>query len=93
MTWYWIAWFVLGFCVPEGVALFNKTKGDTLSETVWAWLRGKERTEPETTTGRHAMAPAKPQPITWNHNTWRTWVVGSFLLWLFLHLTFGWFSG
>ena len=79
-TMWWICWLVLGFCVPEGIALFNKTAGDTLSETVWNWLRGKNDYDNGGT-------------IKWNHNTWRTWVVGAFLLWLFFHLTFGWFAG
>jgi hypothetical protein len=36
-TWAWIAW--LGaFVAIEGKALFNKTKGDTLSEHVWKWF-------------------------------------------------------
>ena len=39
-TWAWIGWLV-AFCVIEGLALTNKTYGDTLSEHVWAALRGK----------------------------------------------------
>lgn len=36
-TWAWIAW--LGaFAAIEGKALFNKEKGDTLSEHVWRWF-------------------------------------------------------
>lgn len=94
-TWYWIVWLVLGFVVPEGIALVNKSTGDTLSENVWAWLRGKQKpgatSPPEGTRRLHAVPD--PKPITWNHNTWRTYVAGSFLIWLFCHLTFGWFSG
>lgn len=37
-TWFWIAWFG-AFVVMEGNALANHTVGDTLSETVWRWLR------------------------------------------------------
>jgi hypothetical protein len=82
--------FVLG----EGWALFNKTAGDTLSERVWAWLRGRRKRNvrvPALYGDKYNTVPA--DPIVWNHNTWRTWVVGAFLLWLFFHLTFGWFSG
>lgn len=41
-TWAWIGWGVYFACV-EGVALFNKETGDTLSEHVWAFLGYKER--------------------------------------------------
>lgn len=33
----WIAWGLM-FCAVEGVALANKTEGDTLSEHVWRWF-------------------------------------------------------
>lgn len=33
----WFGWGVY-FLVVEGMALFNSTKGDTLSEHVWAFL-------------------------------------------------------
>jgi len=36
-TWAWIGWGVY-FAVVEGMALFNSTPGDTLSEHVWAFL-------------------------------------------------------
>jgi hypothetical protein len=35
--WVWIAWLV-AFLGIEGVAIFNKKKGDTLSENVWRWF-------------------------------------------------------
>lgn len=40
----WIIWGLM-FAVIEGAALFNKRKGDTLSEHVWKWggIRGKPR--------------------------------------------------
>lgn len=37
-TWFWLAWFG-AFVFMEGNALANHTNGDTLSETVWRWLR------------------------------------------------------
>lgn len=82
---WWGFWAGL-FVVSEGIALFNKTSGDTLSETVWNWLRGRKF-------GDSSSAMWGVRALTWNHNTWRTYAVGAFLLWLFFHLTFGWFSG
>lgn len=37
----WIMWLAM-FGVIEGAALFNKDKGDTLSEHVWAWFKIRE---------------------------------------------------
>ena len=39
-TWFWIAWIV-AFCVMEAIAIHRKAPGDTLSEQVWAVLRGR----------------------------------------------------
>lgn len=39
-TWFWIAW-ILAFVVVEVIALRRKAPGDTLSEQVWAVLRGR----------------------------------------------------
>lgn len=43
MSAYWIFWLsvlvVGGFAVPEGYAIANKQKGDTLSENVRSWLK------------------------------------------------------
>lgn len=41
-SWAWVGW-ILAFLVIEGLALFNKDKGDTLSENVWRWfgVKGK----------------------------------------------------
>jgi hypothetical protein len=36
-TWLWLGWGAY-FLAVEGVALFNKTPNDTLSEHVWLWL-------------------------------------------------------
>lgn len=95
----WAVWLIY-FLVLEGVALFNKTEGDTFSEHVWAWLKGKKQPEPhaQRTTnfmGEDHFVVVDPNIKTQglNHNTWRTFAVGAFLLWLFFHLTFGWFAG
>lgn len=37
-TWLWIFWLAM-FAVVEGFALFDKDRGDTLSEHVWKWFR------------------------------------------------------
>jgi len=36
-SWAWVGW-ILAFIFIEGLALFNKKKGDTLSENVWRWF-------------------------------------------------------
>lgn len=41
MRWYWAAWLLLGFLVPELVALFSGHPENTLSETVWNWFHVK----------------------------------------------------
>lgn len=41
-TWTWIAWFAI-FVVTEGIALRNRTPGDTLSEHVWKWFKVREQ--------------------------------------------------
>lgn len=38
----WLLW-IIAFLVWEGLALFNKKKGDTLSEHVWDWFSVKEQ--------------------------------------------------
>lgn len=35
--WYWLAWILGGFAVPETIALIRNSKG-TLSDTVWEWF-------------------------------------------------------
>ena len=35
--WVWALWLV-AFCILEGIALLNRTPGDTLSENVWRTL-------------------------------------------------------
>lgn len=104
MTWFWIAWGVM-FCAGEGWALFNRTPGDTFSETVWYWVLGYRWAHPAkpftpgrrlvpTTVATAADSDQVHMPVerksAW---TWRTFAVGAFLLWLFFHLTFGMFAG
>ena len=38
----WIFWLLL-FVAIEGPAIFNKRKGDTLSEHVWSWFSIKQK--------------------------------------------------
>lgn len=37
MAWYWALWLIVGFGVPEGIALATRHYENTLSETVWRW--------------------------------------------------------
>ncbi|AFU61984.1 MULTISPECIES: hypothetical protein [Streptomyces] len=75
-TWLWAGW--LGaFLVIEGKALFNKEKGDTLSEHVWRWF-STERT-----------AKAAGQPTGWVRL--RRFTLLAFMAWLSAHfVTGGW---
>ena len=38
----WVVWGLI-FAAIEGAALFNKGKGDTLSEHVWKWFAIKDK--------------------------------------------------
>jgi hypothetical protein len=51
-TWAWIFWLAF-FAVIEGVALFDKDRGDTLSEHIWAWFKIKDK--PRQWTARRAV--------------------------------------
>lgn len=108
MLWYWVAWGVM-FGAGEGWALFNRTPGDTLSETVWYWVLGYRWAHPAKPTAAtmptpvyaHAFqgadihgGPTFDLPVERRSAwTWRTFAVGAFLLWLFFHGTFGMFAG
>ena len=47
-SWYWLAWVLIGFGIPEGVAIFrNQTVGPgnrlrTLSQNVWKLFKIKD---------------------------------------------------
>jgi len=45
-SWLWALWALI-FVGVEGVAVFNKKPGDTLSEHVWAWLGNTKRGFPQ----------------------------------------------
>lgn len=38
MQWYWAGWLILGFGLPEGIALGTSHPEWTLSETAWNWF-------------------------------------------------------
>lgn len=76
-TWAWIAWGVY-FAVVEGMALFNSTPGDTLSEHVWAWLG-------YAATGSGPLNLRKPSGWT----RLRRFLTLAFLAWLAIHLLTG----
>jgi hypothetical protein len=75
-TWAWIGWGVY-FLIVEGLALFNSTPGDTLSEHAWAWLG-------YTTTGQR---PLTRRPSGWTRL--RRFMLLAFLAWLSVHLLTG----
>lgn len=74
-TWAWIGWGVY-FAVVEGMALFNSTPGDTLSEHVWSWL-GYAAT---------GVGPLR-QPSGWTRL--RRFMLLAFLAWLVVHFLTG----
>ncbi|MEV5330848.1 hypothetical protein [Streptomyces werraensis] len=75
-TWAWIGWLT-AFAAIEGKALFNKEKGDTLSEHVWRWF----------STAR--TADKQGQPTGWVR--FRRFALLSGMTWLVAHfLTGGW---
>jgi hypothetical protein len=78
----WIVWAV-AFLVIEGIALFNSTWGDTLSEHVWAFLgvRGGRADENHRTGDR--ITPK------WTLRLAR-FVMTSGLVWVVIHLTTNW---
>lgn len=79
-----LAWLAVGVAVLviEGVAVFNSTRGDTLSEHVWAFLGVR-------TAAWHDPQEVKyPVTPTWTLRVART-VLVSFLVWLTLHFTTG----
>jgi hypothetical protein len=38
MSWYWAAWLIIGFGVPEGIAIATKHYQNTLSDATWRWF-------------------------------------------------------
>lgn len=40
-AWYWPVWLVIGFGIPEALALARTRDGDTLSERVRMWFGTK----------------------------------------------------
>jgi hypothetical protein len=96
-TWLWIAWG-LAFVVIEGVALFNSSRGDTLSEHVWAWLGVRQPLRykalpPEVSGHGNTYTPiVHTGAVTpkWTLRVARI-VLISFMVWLILHfVTGGW---
>lgn len=39
MRWYWLGFLLLGFLLPETIALVRHRPQDTLSEAVWHWCQ------------------------------------------------------
>lgn len=87
----WALW-ALAFCVIEGVALVNKSRGDTLSEHLWAWLGIRDDYWHMHRKNEIIIAETGVQPKTpkWTLRLART-VFLSATLWLALHIaTGGW---
>lgn len=81
MDWSLIAWMLwaVAFTFIEGVALFNSTPGDTLSEHVWAFIgiRSRDKTYSRFVTPKWTLRLAR-------------FAVVSGLVWLVIHLTTDW---
>ena len=76
MSWavVWISWLV-AFLVAEGVALFNKEEGDTLSEHVWKWFAVGDARHP------------RPEVTGWVRA--RRFALLAFMAWLTAHFLTG----
>ena len=73
-----VCWLCIGALalVAEIIALIRKQPHDTLSEQIWAWLQ----VEPGMTQMSNAL------------QSWRSFVVGAFMIWLMCHFLFGWWT-
>jgi hypothetical protein len=70
MSFYWlVAWFGLGFGIPEGIALATGHPENTLSDQVWH-IEGLQ------------TQPAFINPVHW---TLGHWVIFCGMVWLFGH--------
>ena len=83
----WLAWIIIGGVI-EGIALFNSTRGDTLSEHLWAWLGVR--------TDGWAFPPPRPAHLSaaitprWTLRVARTLFIFA-MVWFTLHIaTGGW---
>lgn len=73
--WYWIAWVVLGFGIPEAYGIIKNVK-DTLSFQFW----GLEHLD-----FNHPLDFAEWTPFHWFIGI----ILLGFVAWLFVHLVFG----
>jgi hypothetical protein len=85
----WIAWALM-FAVIEGIALFNKSRGDTLSEHLWAWLGIRDDFWHKDRNPNYNQHRAKPVTPKWTLRLARTAFI-LLMAWLPVHiLTGGW---
>lgn len=90
-TFIWVGLIIAG-CVLEGVALFNRGRGDTLSEHLWVWLGTKNEfwhrdRENPSFISKHGNKLATPK---WTVRVARTAFI-FFCVWFVLHIvTGGW---
>lgn len=85
----WVG-LLLAALVLEGVALFNRERGDTLSEHLWVWLGTKTdhwhmHRENEIVIAERGTTPATPK---WTVRVARTAFI-FFCVWFVLHITTG----
>lgn len=76
--WYWLAWFLAGFMVPEVYWIINAGK-NTLSDNFWAMERMDIA---------HPFDLAEWTPLHYFFGA----VMLVFVVWLFFHLVFGLFG-
>lgn len=92
----WLAWFL----AVEGIALARKEPGDTLSEHVWKWFKVRTvktiKIDLATRTNGEVIwnevIRVRHTKIGWQVMVLRLVLVG-FLVWLTMHLAFGWWGG
>lgn len=70
----WVAW-IAAFVVIEGIALYRKKEGDTLSEHVWKWFGTARDGRPQS------------QPSGWVRL--RRFALLAFMVWLSVHFLTG----
>lgn len=95
----WVMWGVM-FVIIEGIALRTRAPGDTLSEHVWRWFRVRTpRTRNVELATRNNGNVVWTEPVLDRRNGLGWAVVAgrvvllAFLVWLTMHLAFGWWGG
>lgn len=74
MAWYWAVWLLIGFGLPEGIALGTGHPEGTLSDTVWRWFDVVPGQTPRQWTILHVIMMAFMTWL-WFHFVFRAWTV------------------